>query len=153
MDPWNFVIKYKDGLMGLCKGDEELFSDVVLVKIHSILGNYEPSKGSLWNYVKGSLRWEIHKYRCRYDPKWRRLRNQVPLDSVDRAMPSSGNETVSCLMESLNETEKYLLYLRFWEDRTYEEMGEILGLGRKVVSKMLDEILRNANEIIKRETP
>ncbi|WP_164477960.1 sigma-70 family RNA polymerase sigma factor [Nocardioides pantholopis] len=65
----------------------------------------------------------------------------------DRAREASeARVTLAPVVRSLSERDRRILYLRFFEDRTQEEIGADLGVTQMQVSRLLTRILKNLRE-------
>jgi RNA polymerase sigma-B factor len=59
---------------------------------------------------------------------------------------SEARVALAPVVRSLSERDRRILYLRFFEDRTQEEIGADLGVTQMQVSRLLTRILRNLRE-------
>ena len=57
-------------------------------------------------------------------------------------------DEVDRLLQPYSERDRKMMYLRFWEDRTIEEIAEALGMGKSNVHKQISKITK---EILKKE--
>ncbi len=57
-------------------------------------------------------------------------------------------DEVDRLLQPYSERDRKMMYLRFWENRTIEEIAEALGMGKSNVHKQISKILK---EILQKE--
>ena len=57
-------------------------------------------------------------------------------------------DEVDRLLQPYSERDRKMMYLRFWENRTIEEIAEALGMGKSNVHKRISKILK---EILQKE--
>ena len=57
-------------------------------------------------------------------------------------------DEVERLLQPYSERDRKMMYLRFWENRTIEEIAEALGMGKSNIHKQISKILK---EILQKE--
>lgn len=69
----------------------------------------------------------------------------IPDDDHDRDA-ADARVALAPVVRRLSERDRRILYLRFFEDRTQEEIGEDLGVTQMQVSRLLSRILKNLRD-------
>ena len=69
----------------------------------------------------------------------------IPDEDADRDA-ADARVTLAPVVRQLSERDRRILYLRFFEDRTQEEIGADLGVTQMQVSRLLSRILKNLRE-------
>jgi RNA polymerase sigma-B factor len=73
------------------------------------------------------------------------LGSLIPDDDHDRDA-ADARVALAPVVRRLSERDRRILYLRFFEDRTQEEIGEDLGVTQMQVSRLLTRILKNLRD-------
>lgn len=73
-------------------------------------------------------------------------RQNLPIIEMEEMIATK--DEVQRLLESYSERDRKMMYFRFWENRTIEEIAKALGMGKSNVHKQISKILK---EILQKE--
>jgi RNA polymerase sigma-B factor len=73
-------------------------------------------------------------------------------DSQDLA-PSEARAMLAPVVRQLSRRDQRVLYLRFYEGRTQQEIGDLVGVTQTQVSRILDQVLRDLREQLTDDDP
>lgn len=136
------------------------------------------SEGELLAWLRGALLNNVHDVRRRYlGTDMRQIRLETSLDQglsdadrdciVDAAAPSPGSQLVAheeavrlnAALDSLSDDYRRVIFLRNWEERSFAELGSVLGrspdAARKLWARAIEQLkgqLR-ADSVPPRENP
>ena len=77
-------------------------------------------------------------------------RGFLTFDQVNDVLPDDPNspERIQGLLETLDERERTIVYLRFFEDLSQSEIAEQVGMSQVHVSRLLRRALRDLKELV-----
>lgn len=137
---WQYILDNNDWLKYIAYNDDDIWSDVVLVRMQGIMENYDPALASVKTHVTRNLKWYVYKYLKR---KQRFATEELPEGlSVDR----SARERVIEILADLSDQDAKILVMRIVYEMTFSEIGEVLDVHRVEASKLYSTALRNARE-------
>ena len=149
---WEWILKNEKRLKGLCVAGcrgrtdlvDDIYSDVVLVRMPNIWKMHDPERGSVWTYASANLRRYIWKYmnkRCR-----------LAVSDLDDA-PEPGvhvdfdvKTRVSELMVCLSAEEQRVVVFRLVYEMSYKEIAVTIGVARPTASKIYKQALAKMRE-------
>ena len=129
--------------------EDELWSDVAVVRIHNIVMNFNPSLSSIKNHVNTNLRW--------YAFKWLQKNKGRRFQSIDATNLHENPKTsdldvvdlVSKVLDELVKEKRELLVMKHMLFMTFEEISVLLSISRNTARTRYYEALLTAKELLK----
>jgi len=121
---------------------DDMAYGIGLETVHRARQRWDPERARWGTYLYRALRNEYLKELGR-----RRLET-VPLvnDVVQKEPEQDVGEAIQYVWTRLDEYERALLVLRFWQDLTFEEIAGVLGVTKSTVHYQLSAVLRKARK-------
>ena len=142
---WAVVQRFLPLCYKLAKGSEELVHEVGIPCVLNCLAQHDPlGAASFGTYLYSALR--------RRYAGWYRRPQTVEQFQERAAIPEPEfDDTVQYIMDRLDEYDRALLVLRFWEGMTLQEIADVIGSSKATVSVELRRALERARDV--RRTP
>lgn len=155
MEPvWEMLVEYRADLLRLCKtygrrirkGPEDLFTDVCVEKFPQVWAAWDPSKGEWGMYLRGSMRWYLHKHvrRMRVGLKGSHVGLKPQHEPRTGPPDHSSADQVAEVLSRLTPQEALLLRWHLLEGYSFVEIGAYLGEDRRQVAREYHAALRAA---------
>ena len=125
---------------------EDVLVDAYL-KMYQYVSSFDPKKdGYNWMCkIVQNVAWDWNKQYSQEIPLEDITPNSQVIEMEDMI---ADKDEVARLLQAYSERDRKMMYLRFWEDRTIEEIAEALGMGKSNVHKQISKITK---EILKKE--
>lgn len=149
-DPWEYILENERRLRNICRIgsrgrrdlEEELWSDVVLVKVPRCIELWDEVR-PLWTYVAVTIRAYVWKYVNK------RLQHGAleQLNERSQVVEYSTRLEVIEILESLSHASREILYLKYMNGCTTEEISVYYDVSMGTAHTMIHKALEEAREI------
>jgi len=158
VSPTVFIIVRKK-LRDRVEDVKEVKSEILMTLLLKLReGKFDPSKGSLQQYVAGISFFKINDY---FKSSKRRNRQNLSIDSVpdiptddhgyNRIEDKELTEQVSEMLETLSQRHRTILYLYFYDGLRPREIAEKLRISARKVTQMKSYALKSLEKKIRAE--
>ncbi|WP_156830056.1 RNA polymerase sigma factor [Paenibacillus sp. HW567] len=125
----------------------------VLIKAYQNIGQFKPQANfSSWLYKIAYHHCLNQLRRQKFQLQLRKLlRQEVAVNSAEQIVADRlFSEPVAAALEKLNVEDRNLLFLRIYEDKSFAEIGEILGVSTVTVRKRYERTRSKLKKVIER---
>ena len=136
---------------------DEAIDETRMILLESI-PSYNPEIGTFGNFLKNKLRYHyLNKSKLETPQSLDELDNtgtpiidsiEDPFDFEDQIFAKEKYKELYQAINKLTEKDQQIIKLKFWEDMTNAEIGQILGISSKTVSNRLSLSLKKLKNLL-----